>query len=50
MLFKISEICMVYNKKDYPLEEVLCGAYLIRDWQPDLITKVLGYLTPHNCR
>jgi len=38
------------NLHDYPVEEVLAGAYLLSEWQPDLIETVLGYLTPQNVR
>ncbi|KAK3874449.1 hypothetical protein Pcinc_020613 [Petrolisthes cinctipes] len=34
----------------YPLEEVLCGGYLLSEYKPDLIEMVLRHLTPDNIR
>lgn len=36
--------------KDYPLEEVLCANYLISDWRPDIVEKVLEDLVPEKVR
>uniref|UniRef100_A0A1B6FWC7 Insulin-degrading enzyme n=2 Tax=Cuerna arida TaxID=1464854 RepID=A0A1B6FWC7_9HEMI len=38
------------NLQDYPMEEVLSASYLLSEWRPDLIQKVLGYFTPNNVR
>ncbi len=35
---------------DYPIEEVLCGAYSLSEWKPQLITDVIEKLTPENVR
>ena len=35
---------------DYPHEEVLTGGYILSDWRPDLIQKVLDLLTPDKVR
>ncbi|XP_039282845.1 insulin-degrading enzyme isoform X2 [Nilaparvata lugens] len=35
---------------DYPLEELLCAPYLLKEWRPDLIKNVLSRLTPDNMR
>ncbi|XP_050730176.1 insulin-degrading enzyme-like isoform X1 [Eriocheir sinensis] len=34
----------------YPLEEVLCGGYLLSEYKPELINMVLEHLTPENIR
>ncbi|XP_066956310.1 insulin-degrading enzyme [Macrobrachium rosenbergii] len=34
----------------YPLKEVLCGGYLLSEYKPELIEKVLDCLTPSNIR
>jgi len=34
----------------YPLDEVLCGGYVLSEYKPDLITMVLKYLMPENIR
>nr|XP_045607622.1 insulin-degrading enzyme-like [Procambarus clarkii] len=34
----------------YPLEEVLCGGYLLSEFKPELIDMVLGHLIPQNIR
>ncbi len=36
--------------KDYPMEEVLSGAYLFDEYNPDLIQSVLEKLTPDTVR
>ncbi|KAG8271132.1 hypothetical protein J6590_069508 [Homalodisca vitripennis] len=38
------------NLHDYPMEEVLSASYLLSEWRPDLVQKVLGYFTPQNVR
>uniref|UniRef100_A0A1W7RAD0 Insulin-degrading enzyme n=1 Tax=Hadrurus spadix TaxID=141984 RepID=A0A1W7RAD0_9SCOR len=35
---------------DYPMEEVLCGSYLMHDYRPDLIEDLLNRLTPDKIR
>ncbi|KAG7155866.1 Insulin-degrading enzyme-like [Homarus americanus] len=34
----------------YPLDEVLCGGYLLSEFKPDLIDMVLAHLNPGNIR
>ena len=34
------------NLREYPIEEVLSGPWLIEDWNPDLIKDVLDRLIP----
>ena len=34
----------------YPLDEVLCGGYLISEYKPDIINSVLEKLTPETIR
>lgn len=41
---------ITFNMHEYPFEEVLSGSYLLSDWRPDLIEKVLSYLTSKNIR
>merc|ERR1711881_348557 len=36
------------NLREYPIEEVLSGPWLIEDWNPDLIKDVLDRLIPKN--
>ncbi|XP_046746475.1 LOW QUALITY PROTEIN: insulin-degrading enzyme-like [Diprion similis] len=36
--------------RHYPMQEVLTGPRLFKEWRPDLIEKVLSYLTPENVR
>lgn len=31
---------------DYPMQEVICGSYVLDDWKPDLITDVCSRLIP----
>lgn len=35
---------------DYPMEEILCGSYLLHYYEPDLINNLLGMLTPETIR
>ncbi|XP_050296511.1 insulin-degrading enzyme [Anthonomus grandis grandis] len=34
----------------YPLEDVLCGSYLLEEWRPDLIEKAWSNFTPKKIR
>uniref|UniRef100_A0A0K2SYP7 Metalloproteaselike [Tribolium castaneum] n=1 Tax=Lepeophtheirus salmonis TaxID=72036 RepID=A0A0K2SYP7_LEPSM len=34
----------------YPMNEALCGPYLIDDWDPELVNMVLDYLCPQKVR
>lgn len=41
---------LVGNLHDYPIEEVLIAECLFPEWNPELITQVMGYLVPQNIR
>ncbi|XP_046427439.1 insulin-degrading enzyme isoform X1 [Neodiprion fabricii] len=40
----------VHCLQEYPMQEILTGPRLLREWKPELIEMVLGYLTPENVR
>jgi len=40
---------ITYNMHRYPPEHVLSGPYLVHDFNPELIHKVIDGLTPKNC-
>lgn len=41
---------VVHSMQLYPLNEVLTAPYLITEWRPELITKLLEDLSPARCR
>lgn len=41
---------VVHSMQIYPMEEVLTAPYLISDWRPELITKLMEDLVPEKCR
>ncbi|XP_012261292.2 insulin-degrading enzyme isoform X2 [Athalia rosae] len=40
----------VHCLQEYPIPEVLTGPQLVKEWRPDLLEMVMGYLTPENVR
>lgn len=36
--------------QDYPLEQVLCGPFVLNEWRPDLIEQLLADFIPDNIR
>ncbi|XP_067129485.1 insulin-degrading enzyme [Centruroides vittatus] len=46
-MYAFSLAGMLHN---YPMEEVLCGPYLLHEYRPDLITDLLDRLVPENIR
>ncbi|XP_012541828.2 insulin-degrading enzyme isoform X2 [Monomorium pharaonis] len=41
---------MVQALQEYPMKEVLCAERVFTEWRPDLIKKIMEYLTPQNVR
>uniref|UniRef100_A0A1B6DGR0 Peptidase M16 C-terminal domain-containing protein n=1 Tax=Clastoptera arizonana TaxID=38151 RepID=A0A1B6DGR0_9HEMI len=41
---------LVHSMREFPMDEVLSGGYVLEEWQPDLINYVLSYLNPDNVR
>lgn len=50
LVYKYTFLIIIYFFQDYPLDEVLSGPYLLSEWKPELVNKVLGYLKPDNIR
>lgn len=41
---------IIHNIHDYPMDDILCAHYLMSEWNPDMIKKLLSDFSPENVR